>query len=1471
MSPHASHAGPAGPHAGRSRRLLAGLAGLLLLISGLALATTPAAAAAPDDPQPGKIKPKLADQLDAKGSATFWIRLTERADLSKAASITDRTARGQYVYDRLTKSAEDSQARVRDLLDDEGASYQTFWATNAIRVQAGGPQLAASLTALPEVQSLWPVFDYRLEEPKKGKDVKAPDAVEWGVRDINADDVWSQFGDTGEDIVVGSIDSGVQFDHPALVRQYRGNNGDGTFTNDYNWFDASGTCGDEPCDGDGHGTHTMGTMVGSDGASNEIGVAPGATWISANGCCPSDAALISSGEWMLAPTDLQGENPDVSKRPDIINNSWGTELPSNDPFMEDVEEAWAASGIFGTWSNGNNGPACETSGSPGSRTLNYSVGAYDVNDAIAGFSSRGAGQDGEIKPNISAPGVNVRSSLPGGSYGSYSGTSMAAPHLAGTIALLWSAAPSLRGDIEGTRALLDGTAVDTSDTTCGGTADDNNVFGEGRLDALALLQAAPVGDTGTLTGTVTDADTGDPIDGATVAVSGEFDRSTTTAVDGTYSLRLPTGDYTVTVTAFGYGSDTAQATIGAGETVTHDVALSSVPEVTVSGTVTDGGGHGWPLYAKVDVAGPGPDVWTNPVTGEYSVDLPAGATYSMTVTPDLPGYVATTVDLDVAGSDVSRDVAVPVDQSTCSAPGYRYNTAGTSEDFSGGTLPEGWTVTDELGNGQVWTFDDPGERGNLTGGEDGFAVIDSDAYGSGGHQDSSLVSPVVDMSDLTAPVVGFSQDYNNLGDSADVDVSIDGGATWETVLHQTDDARGPRTDVLDLPMAAGQSAVQIRFHYYDASYDWWWEVDDVFIGNRTCDPIEGGLVVGNVRGASGRAGINGATVTSLDKPEEKTTTKATPDDPAVDDGFYELFSSLVGSHRFEASAKQYVSQRKRVSVVADDTVQASFRLGAGHLTVSPTSISTTAVLGGNPKTGRFTITNDGTAPVNVELGEQDGGFVLQRADGGKTKSSTLTSAAGAPLQRLKAPTSLAATSSSKAAAGQAPEGAPGTQEAPWTDIADYPSAIMDNAVVNLDGTAYSIGGGDGSASTASVFAYDPESLAWTPRADLPEARNAMSAGVVSGQIVASGGWGDAGPATDTWVYDAAGDGWTAAADAPTGLSASGTAVLDGKLYMVGGCTTSDCLPMSNAVQAYDPGTDSWSELADYPDSVAFASCGALDGAIYCTGGNDGSAATAASYTYDPGADSWTEVADAPVDTWASAYAAAGGMLVVTGGVQGGAITNATFGYDPASDSWSDLPNSNVARYRGGAACGLYKVGGSSGSFNAAPESELLPGLDCASSAADVPWLSVRPTSATLAPGESMRVVVTTDPDVAQPGVYRAAVTIGEDAPGSVDPVAVTMTVTPPRAWGKLVGTVLGQSCTGATAPLAGATVQVDSWAGSWTFITGADGGYAQWINSGANPLELIAAKDGYAPKSKTVRLVRGYTVRADFTLKKTRC
>jgi subtilisin family serine protease len=235
----------------------------------------------------------------------------------------------------------------------------------------------------------------------------------------------------------------------------------------------------------------MGTMVGRVGV-NKIGVAPKATWIAAKGCentgC-SDSALLSSGQFILAPTKLDGSRPRPGKRPDVVNNSWAG--AGDDPFYESIVNAWVAAGIFPQFSGGSSGPACGTVGAPGSYVDAYATGAYDEAGAIASFSGRGPSPfAGETKPNISAPGVNIRSSLPTDTYGVYSGTSMASPHVAGTVALVIGENPALRGDVPAIRSILDATATDVDNRACGGSAGDNNVYGEGRLNAFAAVGAA---------------------------------------------------------------------------------------------------------------------------------------------------------------------------------------------------------------------------------------------------------------------------------------------------------------------------------------------------------------------------------------------------------------------------------------------------------------------------------------------------------------------------------------------------------------------------------------------------------------------------------------------------------------------------------------------------------------------------------------------------------------------------------------------------------------------------------------------------------------------------------------------------------------------------------------------------------------------------------------------------------------------
>jgi subtilisin family serine protease len=443
-----------------------------------------------------EIDPQLAGRLRLEPTLTFWAILRPQADLTRAPVIPDGDARGQFVVDELQNVAQRSQQELLAWLSARAVPHQSFWIVNAVRITAGA-DIVRAVARRPEVARVEATTSYRIPTPSPGRQAEAVQGLEWGIERIRADEVWDVFGDRGQGITVANVDTGVLWNHPALERSYRGNRG-GTVDHDYNWWDPSEICGSpsmEPCDNNGHGTHTMGTLVGQDAAGNQIGVAPRARWIAAKGCeldlC-SDFAILSSGQWILAPTDLNGNNPKVRLRPHVVNNSWGDAEGSN-TFFRGVVRAWLASGIFPVFSGGGEGPTCRTIESPASFPESYGVGAFDQNNLIAIFSSRGPSPFGDtIKPDVVAPGVNVRSSWNDGDYAFLSGTSMAAPHVAGTVALMWSGAPALARDVDGTIPLIDDTAIDASGS-CGGTLDDNNTWGEGRLDAFAAVEAA-IGD-----------------------------------------------------------------------------------------------------------------------------------------------------------------------------------------------------------------------------------------------------------------------------------------------------------------------------------------------------------------------------------------------------------------------------------------------------------------------------------------------------------------------------------------------------------------------------------------------------------------------------------------------------------------------------------------------------------------------------------------------------------------------------------------------------------------------------------------------------------------------------------------------------------------------------------------------------------------------------------------------------------------
>ncbi len=451
----------------------------------------------------------VEDQLESGDKVSFILRMKEQADTSDLRLNKDLLSRRANMVDRLRTTAEDSQAALRERLDSLGVEYRPFWITNAILV-SGDQQLLDELKARDDIAHIHANPEVALDLPSAETVSDSPEAIEWGVSMIGAPEVWSQ-GFDGTGVVVAGQDTGYQWDHPALINSYRGWNGS-TADHNYNWHDAihvnNGSCSGNspfPCDDNNHGTHTMGTMVGDDGGSNQIGVAPGAKWISCrnmNNGSGTPASYIECFEWFVAPTDLNGQNPDPAKAPHVINNSWScppSEGCTDPNVMLDVVNNVVDAGIMVVVSAGNAGPGCSSVSTPSAiYDASFSVGATDINDAIAGFSSRGpvtVDGSGRMKPDISAPGVQVRSSIRNNSYASFNGTSMAGPHVVGLVALMISADPDLAGDITTLRGRIENNAVQlTTAQECGGVPGSeipNNTYGHGRIDAEASVMQIP--------------------------------------------------------------------------------------------------------------------------------------------------------------------------------------------------------------------------------------------------------------------------------------------------------------------------------------------------------------------------------------------------------------------------------------------------------------------------------------------------------------------------------------------------------------------------------------------------------------------------------------------------------------------------------------------------------------------------------------------------------------------------------------------------------------------------------------------------------------------------------------------------------------------------------------------------------------------------------------------------------------------
>lgn len=847
------------------------------------------------------IQPDLEDRLQSGEQIDLLLHF-EMPDLTPAYEM-DWVERGRWVHKQLTAAVESTQYEARKRMIRQGAEIQQLRLGNMMIVQQADFQTFDAIRNTPNVKRIYEKPEFQLFDEEQ-QDQTLGGGATANLDQIKATDVWNQLGFTGENIVVGLNDSSPRYTHELLVNNYRGNTGGGSFDHNYNWFDPnSGTS--EPF-AEFHGTLVVSIMAGNSG-TNQTGVAPDADWIACGGCAGgSCAGVYQCLDWMVAPTDLNGANPNPDERPHVVNNSWGNCSTTYDSSLEPIWDSMYGAGVIPFFSNGNSSncgysspPGLDTVGNParagrvmgiGSTTQtggNYAThsnwGPTDNdNPGLTGGSFDHFGYP-DLKPNVSAPGQGIpgAGSSSDTATTSSTGTSFASPHASGAAALMMSAAPCLIGDHQAIGTILMETA-NWVEYAGGGAGDPdvepgvnhpNYAAGWGEIDMLAATQMAieQCGPRGTLNGTVTDLDTGNPIEGVTVSTVDPESNviETTTDAAGFYSMSLPATEagqsYDIDYSRNGYVTTTITGfTINEDETLTLDIDLEAVPGETVSGQVTDANFPGTGvegaslLFVDEDGFSYGPA--ETDVNGDYSIDLPPGVSYDVTITAE--GYEELTAVVGVVSGPTTADYAInagiidlpataalTVDRGDTGSTTITVNNTGTAdaeidlafggtgtvlgEDFEGTFPPDGWTVTDASSPACPWmsTDDYPMPGWDGIGSERG-AGVDSDSCGSGVSVDTSLITPSFDLTGATVADLSFDLAIRDFGGTTvSLQISTDGGGSWDTLdTWVAEEVAYPGAAYVgqsyDISAYAGASDVTVRWRY-ESGWDYWVAVDNV--------------------------------------------------------------------------------------------------------------------------------------------------------------------------------------------------------------------------------------------------------------------------------------------------------------------------------------------------------------------------------------------------------------------------------------------------------------------------------------------------------------------------------------------------------------------------------------------------------------------------------------------------------------------
>lgn len=477
------------------------------------------------------------------------------------------------------------------------------------------------------------------------------------------------------------------------------------------------------------------------------------------------------------------------------------------------------------------------------------------------------------------------------------------------------------------------------------------------------------GPSGIIMGKIID-ETGEALAKVEVSLAG---RSALTDSDGNYSLTVPVGDYSLHVYKYGWKElTTAEVTIDDGESEQFDVTLLVAEKVVVKGAVKDGSGQNWPLYAKVNVEVPGNVIsaYTNPETGEYSVELVAGTAVKFAVSSETEGYLKSSDDVipmnsQGASANFTQDFALNVNPN-CTADGYKLSEPAFFEGFEADTFPPAnWATTDDASSGFTWVRGTT-ERNviGITGNSLGFAFADSDSA-KFVNLDTSLVSPSFNTADFTNFNLSFLAYHRGTSrDKVDLDIKVDGG-DWNTVstLNKTGLSSTP-AEQYEIDLSSHVSTAtqfQLRWRYHDANYAWYTAVDNVTLGSASCDAVAGDKITAYILDANLDSALNNVQLMIAGKPV--AVSSKTENDVQANDG---LLTAFIPDSATDVNLMATGFESKAVSA-ADFSLSSPIKLNAGLLKSSSDNETEINITVGRDEEKALVLDNAGTAGANYQV------------------------------------------------------------------------------------------------------------------------------------------------------------------------------------------------------------------------------------------------------------------------------------------------------------------------------------------------------------------------------------------------------------------------------------------------------------------------------------------------------------------------